>query len=377
MEKYFINTYGCQMNIHESEKIAGILEDMGYTEAKSEEDADIIVFNTCCIRETAEQKILGHIGNVKHIKKVKPNLIVAVCGCMSQQPARAENLKKSYPYVDIIFGTSNMHKLKDFILSRKAVRKRILDIDEVPQVVEGINPHRTSGDNAWVNISYGCNNFCTYCIVPYVRGRERSRKVEDIINEVKELLSDGKYKTITLLGQNVNSYGKDLGEGVNFEYLIKEIEKLDGDFEIKFLSSHPKDFTLSLVDTIASSKKISHEIHLPLQSGSDKILKSMNRQYDIAKYLSIVDYIKDKIPNVRLTTDIIVGFPGETEEDFQQTVEVCKKVEFDGIFAFMYSKRKGTKAYDFEDQVDEKTKHERVNKILALEKEIIKNKQIV
>lgn len=377
MEKYFINTYGCQMNIHESEKIAGILEDMGYTEAKSEEEADIIVFNTCCIRETAEQKILGHIGNVKHIKKVKPNLIVAVCGCMSQQPARAENLKKSYPYVDIIFGTSNMHKLKDFILSRKAVRKRILDIDEVPQVVEGINPHRTSGDNAWVNISYGCNNFCTYCIVPYVRGRERSRKVEDIINEVKELLSDGKYKTITLLGQNVNSYGKDLGEGVNFEYLIKEIEKLDGDFEIKFLSSHPKDFTLSLVDTIASSKKISHEIHLPLQSGSDKILKAMNRQYDIAKYLNIVDYIKDKIPDVRLTTDIIVGFPGETEEDFQQTVEVCKKVEFDGIFAFMYSKRKGTKAYDFEDQVDEKTKHERVNKILALEKEIIKNKQIV
>ena len=377
MEKYFINTYGCQMNIHESEKIAGILEDMGYTEAKSEEEADIIVFNTCCIRETAEQKILGHIGNVKHIKKVKPNLIVAVCGCMSQQPARAENLKKSYPYVDIIFGTSNMHKLKDFILSRKAVRKRILDIDEVPQVVEGINPHRTSGDNAWVNISYGCNNFCTYCIVPYVRGRERSRKVEDIINEVKELLSDGKYKTITLLGQNVNSYGKDLGEGINFEYLIKEIEKLDGDFEIKFLSSHPKDFTLSLVDTIASSKKISHEIHLPLQSGSDKILKAMNRQYDIAKYLNIVDYIKDKIPDVRLTTDIIVGFPGETEEDFQQTFEVCKKVEFDGIFAFMYSKRKGTKAYDFEDQVDEKTKHERVNKILALEKKIIKNKQIV
>ena len=377
MEKYFINTYGCQMNIHESEKIAGILEDMGYTEAKSEEEADIIVFNTCCIRETAEQKILGHIGNVKHIKKVKPNLIVAVCGCMSQQPARAENLKKSYPYVDIIFGTSNMHKLKDFILSRKAVKKRILDIDEVPQVVEGINPHRTSGDNAWVNISYGCNNFCTYCIVPYVRGRERSRKVEDIINEVKELLSDGKYKTITLLGQNVNSYGKDLGEGINFEYLIKEIEKLDGDFEIKFLSSHPKDFTLSLVDTIASSKKISHEIHLPLQSGSDKILKAMNRQYDIAKYLNIVDYIKDKIPDVRLTTDIIVGFPGETEEDFQQTFEVCKKVEFDGIFAFMYSKRKGTKAYDFEDQVNEETKHERVNKILALEKEIIKNKQIV
>ena len=365
------------MNIHESEKIAGILRGMGYEEATQESDADIIVFNTCCIRETAEQKILGHIGNVKHLKKIKPELIVAVCGCMSQQESRAQNLKQSYPYVDIIFGTSNMHKFKDFILRRKTIRKRILDIEEVPGVIEGLNPHRTSGDNAWVNISYGCNNFCTYCIVPYVRGRERSRKVEDIISEIKELLKTGQYKTVTLLGQNVNSYGKDLSEGINFEYLIKQIDALDGDFEIKFLSSHPKDFSLSLVDTIANSSKISREIHLPLQAGSDKILKAMNRQYDIAKYLGIVNYIKEKIPNARLTTDIIVGFPGETEEDFQETVKVCKAVQFDGIFAFMYSKRKGTRAYEFDNQVDSKTKHRRVNEILALEKEIIKHKQKV
>ena len=377
MEKYFINTYGCQMNIHESEKIAGILEDMGYSLAESEGEADIIVFNTCCIRETAEQKILGHIGNVKHLKKQNPNLIVAVCGCMSQQETRAEELKKSYPYVDIIFGTSNMHKFKDFVLKRKAVKKRILDIEEYKGVLEGINPHRTSGDNAWVNISYGCNNFCTYCIVPYVRGRERSRKMEDILSEIRDLLQTNQYETVTLLGQNVNSYGKDFGGGTNFEMLLKAVNDLEGDFEIKFLSSHPKDFTLSLVDTIAECEKVSREIHLPLQSGSDKILKAMNRQYTIEKYMSIVNYIKEKIPNVRLTTDIIVGFPGETEEDFECTKKVCEDVQYDGIFAFMYSKRKGTKAYDFDNQVDTETKHKRVNEILALEKQIIQNKQNV
>lgn len=377
MEKYFINTYGCQMNIHESEKIAGILESMGYTLAESENDADIIVFNTCCIRETAEQKILGHIGNVKHIKKKNPNLIIAVCGCMSQQESRAEELKKSYPYVDIIFGTSNMHKFKDFVLKRKAVKKRILDIEEYNGVLEGINPHRTSGDNAWVNISYGCNNFCTYCIVPYVRGRERSRKMDDILSEIRELLQTNRYKTVTLLGQNVNSYGKDFGDGTNFETLLKAVNDLEGDFEIKFLSSHPKDFTFSLVDTIAGCEKVSREIHLPLQSGSDKILKAMNRQYTIEKYMSIVNYIKEKMPNVRLTTDIIVGFPDESEEDFECTKSVCETVQFDGIFAFMYSKRKGTKAYNFDNQVDIATKHKRVNEILALEKQIIQNKQKV
>ncbi len=377
MEKYFINTYGCQMNIHESEKIAGILESMGYTLAESENDADIIVFNTCCIRETAEQKILGHIGNVKHIKKKNPNLIIAVCGCMSQQESRAEELKKSYPYVDIIFGTSNMHKFKDFVLKRKAVKKRILDIEEYNGVLEGINPHRTSGDNAWVNISYGCNNFCTYCIVPYVRGRERSRKMDDILSEIRELLQTNRYKTVTLLGQNVNSYGKDFGDGTNFETLLKAVNDLEGDFEIKFLSSHPKDFTFSLVDIIAGCEKVSREIHLPLQSGSDKILKAMNRQYTIEKYMSIVNYIKEKMPNVRLTTDIIVGFPDESEEDFECTKSVCETVQFDGIFAFMYSKRKGTKAYNFDNQVDIATKHKRVNEILALEKQIIQNKQKV
>ena len=376
MEKYYINTYGCQMNVHESEKIAGILREMGYEEAKDDKEADIIVFNTCCIRETAEKRTLGHIGDVKHLKKAKPSLIVAVCGCMSQQSHRAEELKKSFPFIDIIFGTSNMHKFKDFILARKAGSRRILDIQEYKGVIEGLNPHRTSGDNAWVNISYGCNNFCTYCIVPYVRGRERSRKVEDILDEIRTLLADGKYKTITLLGQNVNSYGKDLQGGVNFETLLKKIDELEGDFEVKFMSSHPKDFTLSLVDTIANSKKVSREIHLPLQAGSSKVLKDMNRQYDIEKYLSIVDYIKERMPDARLTTDIIVGFPGETEEDFECTMNVLRRVQFDGVFAFMYSRRKGTKAYDFENQVDSATKHRRVNAVLALQKEILKQKEV-
>ena len=378
MKKYIIKTYGCQMNIHESEKIAGTLEKLGFTETKIDEEASIIVFNTCCIRQTAENKILGHIGEVKNLKKNNKSLITIVCGCMSQQEGKAEDLKKKYPFIDIILGTNNLNKLEELILAKLNKNKSNILIDkDIVGLDEGLNPYRTSLDNnAWVNISYGCNNFCTYCIVPYVRGRERSRRPVDIVNECKKIIEEKKYKTITLLGQNVNSYGQDfVGENIDFKFLLNEVCKIEGDFEIKFLTSHPKDFTFELIDTIASQPKISKEIHLPVQSGNNRILKIMNRRYTVEHYKELIDYIKLKIPNARITTDIIVGFPSETEEEFMDTVNLIKYVKYDGIFAFMYSRRKGTVAYDMDNQIPLKVKKERVNYIINLEKEIIKQKK--
>ncbi len=369
---YLINTYGCQMNIHESEKLAGVLQELGYKETQDTNIADVIIFNTCCIRETAEQKIYGNIGDLKRIKKQRPDLVIAVCGCMSQQEGAADNIKKKFPFVNIVFGTHNLHMFKEYLLNNLATRKKVYEVwSKEQQIVENTPVYRTSNYNAWLNIMYGCNNFCTYCIVPYVRGRERSRKMDDIIAEAKQIVGEQKYKTITLLGQNVNSYGNDIDDkSVNFANLLKELCKIEGDFKIKFLTSHPKDLTDDVIKVIAEEPKISKTIHLPVQSGSTKILKAMNRHYTAEHYYTLIDKIKAAIPDVNLTTDIIVGFPGETEEDFLQTCKLVEYVRYTSIFAFMYSKRQGTIAATMDDQVPSAIKHERVNKILALERAI-------
>lgn len=368
---YLIKTYGCQMNIHESEKIAGILQNLDYTETNDEKSADIIVFNTCCIRETAEAKINGHIGEVKKLKERNPNLIVVITGCMSQQKGVGENLKKRFPFLDIVLGTSNLSLLSDMIKQVKNAKshKTHIDINEF-SIDETLPVYRTSGTNAWVNIIYGCNNFCTYCIVPYVRGRERSRKMETIINEIKQLVKDG-YKEITLLGQNVNSYGKDFADGTNFAQLLNEIAKIEGNYKLRFMTSHPRDFTDDIIDAIANNPKICHTIHLPIQSGSDHMLKLMNRHYDKTHYLNIVKKIREKIPDVGLTTDIMVGFAGETEEDFLETLDLVKQVRFSGIFTFIYSRRKNTPGYDMPNQIPQTIKKDRIKRLIATQNVIV------
>ncbi|MBE5746080.1 MAG: tRNA (N6-isopentenyl adenosine(37)-C2)-methylthiotransferase MiaB [Clostridiales bacterium] len=370
---YQIITYGCQMNIHESEKLAGILEELGYKKTDKKENASVIVFNTCCIRQGAEDRAFGNIGALKGLKKKNKDLIIAVCGCMTQQKDRVEKIKSSYPFVDIVFGTHNLFMFKDLLIKRLNTNKRVYEISDDDRLMpEQTNMVRDDKFNAYVNIIYGCNNFCSYCIVPYVRGRERSRNFNEIVEEVKKLI-DSDYKCITLLGQNVNSYGNDIEDSnVNFNNLLKTLANLDGDFTIKFMTSHPKDLSKEVIDTISENDKLSKEIHLPVQSGSNKILKLMNRRYTIEHYMETINYIKQKIPNVRLTTDIIVGFPGETEEDFMETYNLIKTVEYDGIFAYMYSVRTGTKAETMPDHLPLSVKNERVNKILNLEKEIQK-----
>lgn len=371
---YNIVTFGCQMNVHESEKIAGMLENMGYEPTQIKDDADIIVFNTCAIREGAEDRALGNIGNLKKLKKANPSKIIAVCGCMTQQKHVAERLFKLFPFIDIIVGTHNLYELPNLINIKLNNSKRSLKNVDAGNIVEGVPIARTSGENAWVNIMYGCNNFCSYCIVPYVRGREMSRCSEDIINECKKIVQDGKYKQITLLGQNVNSYIAPDKENYTFANLLCDICAIDGDFKLTFMTSHPKDISDKVIDIIATENKILKELHLPVQSGSNNILKAMNRKYTREHYLGIVNKLKTKVPNIRLTTDIIVGFPGETEEDFMDTVNLVKEVKYDGIFAFMYSKRSGTVAERMDNQIDDNIKNLRVNKILEIEKEIQKQK---
>lgn len=371
---YNIVTFGCQMNVHESEKIAGMLENMGYEYTDDKQQADIIVFNTCAIREGAEDRALGNIGNLKKMKKANPNKIIAVAGCMTQQKQVAEKLFKMFPFLDIIVGTHNLYDLPMLIQNKLATNKRSLNNQDSGSICENIPVARTSGENAWVNIMYGCNNFCSYCIVPYVRGREMSRKKSDILNECKAIISTGKYKQITLLGQNVNSYQNPEQTGGNFADLLKSICTLDGDFKLTFMTSHPKDISDEVIDILANEPKILKELHLPVQSGSTAILKAMNRKYTREHYLSIVDKLKSKIPNIRLTTDIIVGFPGETEQDFEDTCSLIEYVKYDGIFAFMYSKRSGTVAENLPNQIPDEIKNYRVNKILDLEKQIQKEK---
>ncbi len=375
-KKYLILTYGCQMNVHESEKLAGILEKNGFLPCTNATEADIVVFNTCAIRESAEQKIFGNIGELKNIKIAKPDMIIAVGGCMSQQKNYANEIMQRYPYVDIVFGTHNLADFESFLVKRQKEGKRISSVseDETIALRDKIPMTRTSGVNAWVNIMYGCNNFCTYCIVPYVRGREVSRPEKDILNEINELLKSG-FKQITLLGQNVNSYlSENEDEKITFAKLLLDIDSLDYDFRLRFMTSHPKDLSSEVIDVIANSKHICHGIHLPVQSGSNSVLKSMNRRYTKESYLKLVDEIKRKIPDAELTTDIIVGFPGESEEDFLQTIDVMKKVEYMQIFGFLYSKRKGTVAETMDNQVDLKTKKERLSRLLAVKNEIIDRK---
>lgn len=371
--KYLILTYGCQMNVHESEKLAGILESNGYEVCSNAVEADVVVFNTCAIRESAEQKIFGNIGELKNIKLAKPNMIIAIGGCMSQQDKYADEILRRYPYVDIIFGTHNLGDFDNLLKQRISGGKKVSAVVEDEQIAvrDSMAVARTSGVNAWVNIMYGCNNFCTYCIVPYVRGREVSRPEKDILREISNLVADG-YKQITLLGQNVNSYSgvDENGVQVSFAKLLQDIDSIDGEFRLRFMTSHPKDLSSEVIEVIASSKHICHGIHLPVQSGSDKILASMNRKYTKEKYLKLVREIKEKIPDAELTTDIIVGFPGETEDDFLETLDVLKQAEYMQIFGFLYSKRKGTVAEKMENQIDLKTKKERLSRLLAVKNEI-------
>ena len=359
------------MNVHESEKIAGMLSDIGYDAAASAEEADVIVFNTCCIRDTAEKRAYGNIGALKGLKKANPDKIIAVVGCMTQQKGGAEALSSKFPFVDIILGTNSLDRLPVLVQQKRAKTARIV-VNEDPTVDVSVDLpiYRTSGTNAWINIMYGCNNFCTYCIVPYVRGRERSRAISEVLTDVKQVLSEG-YKEITLLGQNVDSYGSDLKDGTDFAALLKEIAAIPGKFRVRFMTSHPKDFNKSVVDVIASSNNICHNIHLPIQSGSNEILRRMNRKYTVEQYLDIVDYIKEKMPDVGITSDIMIGFPGETEEDFIQTCELVKKVRFSNAFTFVYSPRKGTPAATME-QIPADIKKSRITRLVKLQNDITK-----
>lgn len=375
--KYFIETWGCQMNEEDSEKISGMLKSMGYVTSDDRDNADIIIFNTCCVRENAELKVYGNLGILKKLKEKKPELIISVCGCMMQQKGMAEKIIKKYPYVDIIFGTHNAHKFPEYLNLVKMEGKSIIEIaDKEEGIVEGIPVDRESNVKAFVTIMYGCNNFCTYCIVPYVRGRERSRKPEAIENEIKELVSKG-YKEVTLLGQNVNSYGKGLDIEINFADLLRRINKIEGLERVRFMTSHPKDLSADVIQAVAECSKVCEHIHLPLQSGSSKVLKAMNRYYDREQYIETVKNIKKVIPEVAITTDIIVGFPGETEEDFEETLDMVKKVGFDSAFTFIYSKRGGTPAEKIQEQISEEVKHDRFNRLVEVVNEICaeKNKE--
>ena len=354
-----VDTYGCQQNEADSEKIRGYLAEMGYGFTQDEFQADVIVVNTCAVREHAEMRVLGNVGALNHTKKNKPEQIIAVCGCMVQQQHMAEKIKKSYPVVDLVFGPHELWRFPELLEQVMTRHKRVFATeDSSGAVAEGIPLRRDGTVKAWLSIMYGCNNFCSYCIVPYVRGRERSRLPEDIVREARELVEQG-YKDITLLGQNVNSYGKDLDCGVDFSDLLRMINDIPGDFLIRFMTSHPKDATEKLFQTMAECEKCAHHIHLPVQSGSDRILKVMNRNYDSAKYIRQVELARRYMPDLVITTDIIVGFPGETEEDFEDTIKLCEKVRYDAMFTFIYSKRVGTPAASMPDPYtrEEKQKH--------------------
>lgn len=358
------------MNVHESEKIAGILSGMGYLECKAPEDADVIVFNTCCVRENAEQHAFGNIGMLKKLKAEKPELVIAVCGCMTQQGNFSEKLLKSYPYVDLVIGTFNIDKFGELLAKKIESKKRLVEIlEKNGEISESVTPLRSSFPNAWVNVMYGCNNFCSYCIVPYVRGRERSRRADKIVAEIKGLVENG-YKEITLLGQNVNSYGKDLKDGSSFSSLLDEIGKLEGKFRLRFMSNHPKDLTEEVVEAIERNPHACKAIHLPVQSGSDRILKEMNRRYTVEDYLGKVAKIRDIIPNCAITTDIIVGFPTETEKEFEYTVSLVEKVRYDGAFTFVYSPREGTKAAAMDGQIPADIKKDRIMRLVDIQNEI-------
>lgn len=366
MPKYFyITTYGCQMNVHESEKIAGILSELGFEPCNDINDSDIAVFNTCCIRENAENHAYGNIGMLKKLKEKNKNLIIAVGGCLTQQMGKADVLHKKFPYVDIIFGTHNLGNLKQLILKKQNQKKAVIEIeDSEGKICENERPLRTSYPNAWLNITYGCNNFCSYCIVPYVRGRERSRRSDDIIKEAEELVASG-YKEITLLGQNVNSFANGTDD-ISFPELLNRIAAIDGKFRLRFMTSHPKDFSEELAKAIAASDKICKAVHLPVQSGSNAVLKAMNRKYTAEDYLKKVEILRRYVPDCAITTDLIVGFPNETDEDFEDTLKLVKQVGFASAFTFVYSRREGTVAANMDGQIPEDVSKSRIMKLIEL-----------
>ncbi len=374
--KAFVHTYGCQGNVADSEHIKGMLVEMGYTLCEKVEEADLILYNTCAIREHAEDRVFGNVGALKKLKAEKPHLIIALCGCMMQQSHIAEKIKKSYPFVSLVFGTHVVHKLPELMSKTLQGKKRVFCIDESEGVIaEGLPYSRDSGENAWISIMYGCNNFCSYCIVPHVRGRERSREPGVILAEAKQLIGEG-YKKITLLGQNVNSYGKGCDFNVNFAELIRQLDSLDGDFVFDFMTSHPRDCSFELIDVLSQSKHFCGHLHLPVQSGNNRILKEMNRHYTREHYLELVNYAKKKIPNVDLTTDIIVGFPGETYEEFLDTVSLVKEVKYGSMFTFIYSARKGTPAAEMPDPFSKEEKTKWFMELLKVQEEITGNKSV-
>ncbi len=359
-----VQTFGCQMNAKDSEKLLGILEEIGYEETKKEDDADFVIYNTCTVRENANQRVYGRLGYLNSLKKKKPHLLIALCGCMMQEENVVDTIKKTYRFVDIVFGTHNIFKLAENLYSRLIKGKMVIDIwKDTSQIVEDLPIQRKYAFKSGVNIMFGCNNFCSYCIVPYVRGRERSRNPEDIVKEIENLVSDGVIE-VMLLGQNVNSYGKNLENPVSFARLLERIDKIEGLERIRFMTSHPKDLSDELIEVMKNSKKVCNHLHLPLQSGSTRILEKMNRKYTKEQYLSLVDRIKTAMPDISLTTDIIVGFPGETEQDFLETLDVVRKVGYDSAFTFIYSKRTGTPAAAMEEQVPEDVVKDRFDRLL-------------
>ncbi len=362
---YCLTTFGCQMNEKQSEAVAGIMDEIGYHRQENEE-ADVVIYNTCTVRENANLKVYGRLGHLHSLKDQNPDMKIILFGCMMQEAHVVEKIKKSYPFVDLVFGTHNIFKFAELFYEMLLSDMQIIDIWEgTDQIVEDLPTERNYTFKSGVNIMFGCNNFCSYCIVPYVRGRERSRRPEAIVKEVERLVSDG-VSEVMLLGQNVNSYGKTLEEPVTFARLLRMLEPIEGLKRIRFMTSHPKDLSDELIETMAESRKICHHLHLPLQSGSSRILKEMNRRYDKEKYLSLVEKIRKAIPDISLTTDIIVGFPGETEEDFEETLDVVEKAGYDTAFTFLYSKRTGTPAAEMENQVPEEVAKERFNRLLAL-----------
>lgn len=366
----FVHTYGCQGNVSDGERIKGMLEKMGYTFVEDPDGADLVLYNTCAIREHAEDRVFGNLGALKPLKKKNPNMIVALCGCMTQQQHIADRIYKSFPYVNLLFGTHVIHKLPELLYRNLSTGKRVFEIpDSDGCIAEGLPIHRDGRFKAWLPIMYGCNNFCSYCVVPYVRGRERSRKFDDIVNEAKCLVAQG-YKEITLLGQNVNSYNRELGKEYGFPALLSAINDIEGDFIIRFMTSNPKDCTKELLDTMARCDKVAKHLHLPVQSGNSRVLSAMNRKYDREKYLSLIDYAYAVMPELSITSDIIVGFPGETYEEFCDTLSLVKKVKYTSLYTFIFSARKGTKAYDMPDPVSREEKGKWFKELTDLQEKI-------
>lgn len=366
---YHISTFGCQMNFKDSEKLAGILEELGYMETDTEK-ADFVLLNTCTVRENANQKVYGHLGILKNYKKKNPHMMIALCGCMMQEELVVEKLKESYRFVDIIFGTHNIYKLAELLQTRLESERMVIDLwKDAKEIVEDLPSVRKYSFKAGVNIMFGCNNFCSYCIVPYVRGRERSREPEDIIHEIEEMVSEGVVE-VMLLGQNVNSYGKTLDHPISFAELLERVEQIPGLKRIRFMTSHPKDLSDELIAVMAKSEKICKHMHLPVQSGSNRLLEQMNRRYTKEHYLELVRKLRTAVPDISLTTDIIVGFPGETEEDFEETLDVVRRAEYDSAYTFIYSKRTGTPAAAMENQVSEEVVKERFQRLLQVVSEV-------